>query len=367
MHRDFIDKRAQQSFELEAVKVGVAWLTCSIQGYFDGASVCHTASSWCRACVHGYLVVSRCFRVGLSGEVYSVQQLTSLMAWMLDEWEPRLRQRKRKSRRPVSHKWLKEPVPDPDLVVETEKARNLVADASLEECLEELVSTRQDGRLAGPTRKLDQQWSSLLSRARRQVLSSVEKEFGPSGKLQPLHPSPEVKDKFFTARRTFESTTTFTYHGTKAANIDSISRVGLLMPGKNGHKVANGSAHGVGIYTAQLGKATLSKGFCDSNKMFVCAVCDTSQPITEEETASKLPCFHWCGTFGCCTLPVVVVLVWRVVEFMQRRVEQRSVCLGFGFRVKVVIYIYICIDAEKFNVFFIKVSFVHIYILHVSI
>ncbi|CAE7201187.1 unnamed protein product [Symbiodinium sp. CCMP2592] len=209
------------------------------------------------------------------------------MAWMLDEWEPRLRQRKRKSRRPVSHKWLKEPVPDPDLVVETEKARNLVADASLEECLEELVSTRQDGHFTGPTKKLDKQWSSLLSRARRQVLSSVEKEFGPSGKLQPLHPSAEVKDEFFTARRIFESTTTYTYHGTKAANIDSISRVGLLMPGKNGHKVANGSAHGVGIYTARLGKATLSQGFCDSNKMFVCAVCDTSQPLAEEETASK--------------------------------------------------------------------------------
>ncbi|CAE7815644.1 hypothetical protein AK812_SmicGene9313 [Symbiodinium microadriaticum] len=212
------------------------------------------------------------------------------MAWMLDEWEPRLRRRKRKSRRPVSYKWLKEPVPDPDLVAETEKALKVVADASLEECLEELASIRQDdAHVAGsPQKKLEKQWSSLLSRARGQVLSSVEKEFGPSSMLQPIHPSSEVKNEFFTARRTFECTTTFTYHGTKSANIDSISRVGLLMPGKNGHKVANGSAHGVGIYTAQLGKATLSKTFCDSNKMFVCAVCDTSQPLAEEEAGSKL-------------------------------------------------------------------------------
>ena len=33
-----------------------------------------------------------------------------------------------------------------------------------------------------------------------------------------------------------------------------------------GHTVKNGSAHGVGIYTARLGCAKLSKGFCDSDK-----------------------------------------------------------------------------------------------------
>lgn len=50
-----------------------------------------------------------------------------------------------------------------------------------------------------------------------------------------------------------------------------------------GHTVKNGSAHGVGIYTARLGSAQLSKGFCDSDQMlgesnsdiFFCAELDS--------------------------------------------------------------------------------------------
>ncbi|CAE6934525.1 unnamed protein product [Symbiodinium natans] len=208
------------------------------------------------------------------------------MACAFDEqWElapaPR---HKKKLLRHVRHSWLREPVPHPDDLSESKKALKVVADASLEECLDEMLSERQDATSSlTSSRKLDKQWSSLLSTARRKVQGSIETEFGPETKLEPLHPDPQVKEDFFFARKCFSHTTTFTYHGTKSRNIASISRVGLLMPGTNGHKVANGSAHGVGIYTAQLGSATLSKGFCDSNKMFVCAVCDSSQPVDEPE------------------------------------------------------------------------------------
>ena len=224
------------------------------------------------------------------------------MACFDDQWEPRARRRRRrKSPRRVSYNWLRERIPDKDEVSDTQKAVKIVADANLEECLNELAQTRQDTScpFAGSgTRRLNKQWSSLLKHARAKVQSHIDNEFGPDTKVQPLDPDMAVKEQFFEARKIFQHTTTLTYHGTKSQNIDSISRVGLLMPGNNGHKVANGSAHGVGIYTAQLGKATLSKTFCDSNKMFVCAVCDTSQPVEEPEVPP--PCLQ----FGCrCCFP----------------------------------------------------------------
>lgn len=53
--------------------------------------------------------------------------------------------------------------------------------------------------------------------------------------------------------------TTYTYHGTKQGNIRSIAHQGLLLPGVGGHTVKNGSTHGLGVYTARLGSAGLSK------------------------------------------------------------------------------------------------------------
>jgi len=54
--------------------------------------------------------------------------------------------------------------------------------------------------------------------------------------------------------------------------------------------VENGSAHGVGIYTAHVGSTSLSKRFCDSDTLLVCAVCDTSQPLVTDDQ-KELPAF----------------------------------------------------------------------------
>jgi len=65
------------------------------------------------------------------------------------------------------------------------------------------------------------------------------------------------------------------YHGTLRKNFDSIQANGLLVPGTGGVTVANGNAHGAGIYTAKLGASHLSKAFSkDSKDIFVCAVAD---------------------------------------------------------------------------------------------
>ena len=75
----------------------------------------------------------------------------------------------------------------------------------------------------------------------------ITDEFGPDAILEPIYPDLDVQKKFFHAGRQTDNITTFTYHGTKQTNIASISDIGLLMPGKNGHAVANGSADGTGI------------------------------------------------------------------------------------------------------------------------
>lgn len=85
------------------------------------------------------------------------------------------------------------------------------------------------------------------------------------------------------------------YHGTKWKNIPSIRRGGLLVPGEDDNEVEvkNGSVHGVGVYTAKLGCAQLSRGFCDSQYLFVCAICDTSVPIFDPHRFHEVALPQW--------------------------------------------------------------------------
>mmetsp|Transcript_92517 Transcript_92517/g.163615 ORF Transcript_92517/g.163615 Transcript_92517/m.163615 type:complete len:887 (+) Transcript_92517:60-2720(+) len=66
-------------------------------------------------------------------------------------------------------------------------------------------------------------------------------------------------------------------HGTRSSNFTSIFEHGLLIPGQgNELKVANGSYHGLGIYTANLDAPWLAKRFCSESRMLVCAVVQSS-------------------------------------------------------------------------------------------
>lgn len=98
-------------------------------------------------------------------------------------------------------------------------------------------------------------------------------ELGDGVKLTPVYPKRLVQEGFIAAQGAMLPA----YHGTAGVNIPSISREGLLLPGHGGVKIRNGNAHGLGIYTARLGAAWLSKGFCNSSKLFVCAVKDSEQ------------------------------------------------------------------------------------------
>mmetsp|Transcript_60376 Transcript_60376/g.155606 ORF Transcript_60376/g.155606 Transcript_60376/m.155606 type:complete len:459 (+) Transcript_60376:72-1448(+) len=129
-------------------------------------------------------------------------------------------------------------------------------------------------------------WRYLQKNVRGKYEKRIEEELGAGVMLEPIHPDREVRSRFRQACRSNKHKLMVGYHGTKEKNIGSIARRGLLVPNheENGVKVANGSAHGVGVYTAQLGSASLSLGFCDSRSLFVCAICDTSRELGESET-----------------------------------------------------------------------------------
>mmetsp|Transcript_48749 Transcript_48749/g.115827 ORF Transcript_48749/g.115827 Transcript_48749/m.115827 type:complete len:650 (-) Transcript_48749:8-1957(-) len=104
---------------------------------------------------------------------------------------------------------------------------------------------------------------------------AILRELGPTYKLEPADVSQKVQQRFVAAAEENKSAVDYGFHGTRQANIPSILERGLLVPGgQSGIGVANGSAHGVGIYTALPGQSWLSKGFSDSANMLICGVID---------------------------------------------------------------------------------------------
>eukprot|EP00933_Yihiella_yeosuensis_P073251 TRINITY_DN81873_c0_g1_i1.p1 TRINITY_DN81873_c0_g1~~TRINITY_DN81873_c0_g1_i1.p1 ORF type:complete len:377 (+),score=46.26 TRINITY_DN81873_c0_g1_i1:61-1191(+) len=132
-------------------------------------------------------------------------------------------------------------------------------------------------------------WDVLLRSVERNHGWRVRQELGTQTKFTPLYPNEAVQQRFLRAQGEFDHTVAVSYHGTKLHNVDSISRKGLIIPGRAGVTVANGSAHGLGVYTARIGAAQLSRGFCNSKTMFLCAVCDTSKPLQSLEPVHFQP------------------------------------------------------------------------------
>lgn len=138
-------------------------------------------------------------------------------------------------------------------------------------------------------RPMSKHWQELQRHVQRCHGAEILNELGVGATLEPVVPEEVAQKRFLEARRQLQHGLTVTYHGTQARNIKSISRRGLLVPGTGGIRIANGTAHGLGVYTARLGSASLSRGFCDSSALFVCAVCDTSVLPDEEDDEDWQP------------------------------------------------------------------------------
>jgi len=188
-------------------------------------------------------------------------------------------------RRRVDPRLLRTLAPCDDEQREAEEARGALAAAA---------EARARGAPLEPNRveskwKLDwgpmsRAWERLLQTIRDRHEWRIMEELGPYTELLPVYPEEHVQARFLSARRELEHTVSVGYHGTESENIPSIARRGLIIPGRGGVRVANGSAHGLGIYTARLGSARLSKGFASQGSgVFICGLCDTSQALSEEE------------------------------------------------------------------------------------
>lgn len=104
--------------------------------------------------------------------------------------------------------------------------------------------------------------------------------------VRPAPVSADVQQRFLKACTMFTGAAlTPGYHGTNVSNLSSIYDRGLLIPGHgNDIHVANGSVHGLGVYTAKVNKPSLSWGFCRAptemdRKMMVCGILDDAPTI----------------------------------------------------------------------------------------
>jgi len=103
----------------------------------------------------------------------------------------------------------------------------------------------------------------------------LESVFGPMVALHKAPVGEVVKKRFMQSFREMPHTCELrpAFHGTNAANHDSIFNRGLLIPGdQNELSVVHGAAHGRGVYTANIDAAWLSKGFCSHPVMLICGV-----------------------------------------------------------------------------------------------
>jgi len=84
------------------------------------------------------------------------------------------------------------------------------------------------------------------------------------------------------------------WHGTDEKNLDSIYTQGLVVPGRgNSVRVANGSAYGLGIYTAKSFNPSLSLSYARgrTRRLLVCGVLDNKNSTDVKDTGSALVVF----------------------------------------------------------------------------
>jgi len=104
-----------------------------------------------------------------------------------------------------------------------------------------------------------------------------------------LRPAPIDKDvqrMFMDAQRTSKKSDALqpALHGTNQSNLGSIYSRGLLIPGNhNGLRVVNGSAYGLGIYTAYVQNASMSMNYSRGplRPVLVCGVIDEKSGATQ--------------------------------------------------------------------------------------
>ncbi|KNC49708.1 uncharacterized protein AMSG_11926 [Thecamonas trahens ATCC 50062] len=96
--------------------------------------------------------------------------------------------------------------------------------------------------------------------------------------IQPARVNPGLLKRFVTTALTKRVMPSVVAHGTHAQNMTSILQRGLIVPGRDGVSVVNGSAYGVGIYTAtQLSTpAAYARGYVNEPQVLICGLIDNA-------------------------------------------------------------------------------------------
>mmetsp|Transcript_7978 Transcript_7978/g.17831 ORF Transcript_7978/g.17831 Transcript_7978/m.17831 type:complete len:762 (+) Transcript_7978:131-2416(+) len=191
---------------------------------------------------------------------------------------------------PPKHRWrvdekiLRARIPEESELKAVEIARKKAKDAIelewadfLAELAAKEAAKKNSGRKPrkGEEGYEDPRFAALRAAFLEKYKATILKELSSDVELVPADVSQQVKDRFLSSVESKNCEPTFGYHGTKSRNIPSILENGLLVPGTKGVRVENGSAHGVGIYTALPGAIGLSEGFCDnSSNLLICGIVD---------------------------------------------------------------------------------------------
>jgi len=147
-----------------------------------------------------------------------------------------------------------------------------------------------NGEMAKNKRPLDQFRWRFLEQHGPTFCGSLRGCFGAPFQLKATPLSMEVAERFQKAcEGELQGELVPAFHGTNEANLGSIYAQGLVIPGQgNNIRVANGSAHGLGIYTAVVSNPGLSRSYARGSyqPLLVCGVLDSKDRMDVYNTGT---------------------------------------------------------------------------------
>lgn len=140
-----------------------------------------------------------------------------------------------------------------------------------------------------PTR-FEEVRAGFLKQHKHDIQDAVQHCFEGTICIDPVPVACQVKEQFLKAwSNSAGAELRPAFHGTDIANYTSIFQHGLLIPGRgNQLQVSHGSAHGLGIYTADFDNSWLSRMFCSVPRMLVCGVLDDAVELVQPRHCGRL-------------------------------------------------------------------------------
>merc|ERR1712007_64847 len=142
-----------------------------------------------------------------------------------------------------------------------------------EECVRKVRKTKIRRIRAELAVKFKTIRSNFLRKHKERIMVNSRTVMGNPISLLPVPLAHEVQQRFVESYRKFPGSIIPVLHGTNECNKESIFSRGLLIPSaENGLKVAHGSAHGLGIYAADLSNPQTAMRYSSDRHLLVCAM-----------------------------------------------------------------------------------------------